>query len=75
MKYKKSKSAQEIQDDIFRKMSADEKIKLGSDFSTYCLGRNYREGTPVQIWYLKKWLKKDQKTALLRLLGNLEVVR
>lgn len=29
---KNTKSAQEIQDDIFRGMDADQKVKLGSDF-------------------------------------------
>lgn len=34
---KKQKSAQEIQDEIFRKMSADRKIKLGSELTMFCL--------------------------------------
>jgi len=29
---KKTRSAQEMQDDIFRKMSADKKVELGSAF-------------------------------------------
>lgn len=33
----KSKSVQEIQDEIFRKMSAEKKLKLASDFSMFCL--------------------------------------
>lgn len=65
----KGKSAQDIQDDIFREMSADERLKLGSEFSMYCLKRGYTEGAPVSVRYLKQWLMKNQKTALLRFMG------
>ena len=34
------KSAQEIQDDIFRRMSADKKLNLTSDFSMFILRLN-----------------------------------
>ena len=37
---KKAKNAQEIQDRIFRKMSADKKIKLASELSMLCLELN-----------------------------------
>ncbi len=37
MKSKRKKSAQDIQDDIFRKMSADKKIKLTSQLTMLCL--------------------------------------
>ena len=36
----KTKTAQEVQDNIFRKMSAEEKIKLTSEFSSFCLKLN-----------------------------------
>lgn len=34
------KAAQEVQDAIFRKMSASKKLKLTSDFSLFCLNLN-----------------------------------
>lgn len=37
MKQKYKKTAQEIQDEIFRKMSAAKKLKLASDFSMFIL--------------------------------------
>lgn len=61
-------SIQERQDDIFRSMSADEKVHLGGDFSIYGLKLGLAEGTPLPIWYLEQWLEKNQKTALLQLL-------
>ncbi|MCX6731447.1 MAG: hypothetical protein NTX55_00430 [Candidatus Parcubacteria bacterium] len=39
-KIKSKKSAQDIQDEIFRKMSAERKIKLTSDFSMFILELN-----------------------------------
>lgn len=48
----RGKSAQEIQDEIFRKMSADKKIKLTFAMSNFCLklnnlnGRNKSVKTP-----------------------------
>jgi len=54
------KSAQDIQDDIFRKMSADEKIKLGSDFSTFILKHRLPQYTKISMIFLKKWLKKEK---------------
>lgn len=36
----KRKSAQEIQDEIFRKMSASKKIKLASELTMFCLKLN-----------------------------------
>jgi len=36
----KTKTAQEIQDNIFRKMPAEGKIKLTSEFSSFCLKLN-----------------------------------
>lgn len=50
-KYPKNKTAQEIQDDIFKKMSADRKIKLALDLSKFCLKLNKLNGnrkTPYQ---------------------------
>lgn len=34
---KKFKSAQKIQDEIFKRMSVEKKIKLALDFSLFCL--------------------------------------
>ncbi len=39
-----NKTAQEIQDDIFKKMSADKKIKLASNLSKFCLKLNKING-------------------------------
>jgi len=61
------KTAEDIQDEIYDKMSAAQKIRLGSDFSMYCLKQECPEGTPVYMWFLKHWLKKNRKIALLRL--------
>lgn len=36
----RKKSAQDIQDDIFRKMSADKKIKIASQLTMFCLELN-----------------------------------
>jgi len=46
MKHKPKKTAQEMQDDIFRKMSPSEKIKMMSDFYRFAktlqqLGKSY----------------------------------
>jgi len=44
-KYKKAnKTAQDIQDEIFRKMSADRKIKLSLELSDFCLKLNSLNG-------------------------------
>lgn len=40
MKIKDKKTAQEVQDENFRKMSTDQKIKLVSDFSMFLLSLN-----------------------------------
>jgi len=40
----KNKTAQEIQDEIFKKMSADKKIKLASSLSKFCLKLNQING-------------------------------
>ena len=37
---KKYKTAQDIQDEIFRKMSASKKIKLASELTMFCLKLN-----------------------------------
>jgi hypothetical protein len=37
---KKKKTAKEIQDEIFRKMPADKKIKLASELTMFCLKLN-----------------------------------
>lgn len=37
MKSKNRKTAQEMQDEIFRKMLAEKKLKLASDFSMFIL--------------------------------------
>ena len=39
-----NKRAQEIQDEIFRKMSADRKIKLSSELTSFCLKLNSLNG-------------------------------
>lgn len=49
MKFNKNKTAQDIQDDIFRKMSAEESIRLAGSFYRFGrmlnkLGENY-DGT------------------------------
>lgn len=38
------KSAREMQDDIFRKMSGERKFKLACDFSEFLLKTNQRNG-------------------------------
>jgi len=44
-KHKKAnKTAQDVQDDIFRKMSADKKIKLSSELASFCLKLNSLNG-------------------------------
>lgn len=53
----KEKSVQDIQDDIFRKMSVAKKIEIGCDFSMYGLKKGLKDGAPIPTWYLKKWLK------------------
>lgn len=40
----KEKSAQDQQDEIFRKMSAGKKINLASDLSMFCLKLNHLNG-------------------------------
>jgi len=45
MKNKRKKSAQDIQDDIFRKMSADKKIRLASQLTMLCLKLNRLDGS------------------------------
>ena len=51
----KPKTAQEIQNEIFRKMPAEKKIRLALDFSLFCLKlhKNRRYGG-------RKTLSKDQ---------------
>jgi hypothetical protein len=49
---KEAKNAQEIQDRIFRKMSADKKIKLAAELSMLCLELN-KLG--------KNWIPKPEK--------------
>ena len=41
---KANKTAQDIQDGIFRKMSADKKIKLSSELAAFCLKLNSLNG-------------------------------
>ena len=41
---RRKKTAQEIQDEIFRKMSADKKIHLVSELSAFCLKLNSFNG-------------------------------
>lgn len=54
---KQGKSVQEIQDDIFRKMSAAEKIKLALDFASIGIELKLPEGTRIPTSYLKQWIK------------------
>lgn len=70
----KGKTAQDIQDEIFRRMSAGDKLKLGSDFSMYGLKAGLKDGAPIPMWYLKQWLEKNQKPPLLRLLASSNLV-
>lgn len=42
------KTAQDIQDNIFRRMSAAEKIKLTWDFSRYLMGLNKKWKNGIQ---------------------------
>lgn len=41
---KANKTAQDIQDGIFRKMSADKKIRLSSELTAFCLKLNSLNG-------------------------------
>jgi len=43
-KFYKQKSAQDIQDEIFRKMPVDKKIKLASQLTMLCLKLNRLNG-------------------------------
>lgn len=52
-----SKSAEDIQDRIFRKMSAGEKLKMGSDFALIGLALRLQEGTEIPLSYIRQWLK------------------
>ena len=59
-----AKTAQDIQDDIFRRMSATEKIKLTWDFSRYLimkLGKKQRKDLHknIDMKYLKWWLGRN----------------
>jgi len=44
MKKETRKTAQERQDEIFRKMSAERKIKLSSELTSFCLKLNSLNG-------------------------------
>ena len=44
MPHPTKKTAQDIQDGIFRKMPADKKIKLASDLTMFCLKLNRLNG-------------------------------
>lgn len=50
-------TAEDMQDEIFRRMSADQKIKIGSDFSMMCLEMKLPEGTKIPAAYLNLWFK------------------
>lgn len=39
-KFRQRRSAQDVQDEIFRRMSAAKRIKLASDFSMFLLKQN-----------------------------------
>lgn len=41
---KKKKTAQEIQDDVFRKMPAEKKLRLAFELSSFCLKLNSLNG-------------------------------
>ncbi len=58
---KRGCSARDLQDEIFRRMSADMKIKLVSDFSMMCLERKLPEGTNIPMAHLNLWLKANIK--------------
>ena len=63
IKFLEDKRGQEIQDEIFRKMSADTKVKIGSDFSMHCLKRGLPNGKAIPMAYLTRWLKKNARTS------------
>jgi threonyl-tRNA synthetase len=64
----RGKTAQEIQDEIFQRMSMDKKMKLGSDFSMFCMQNGFsEEGTPIPFWYLIGWLRKNSTQQYIRL--------
>lgn len=52
-------SAEDIEYEIYRRMTADQSVKLGSDFSMMCLKIGCREGAPVPMRYLMLWLSKN----------------
>lgn len=56
---KRGRSAQNMQDEIFRRMPAGQKLKLGSDFSMMCMEMKLREGTKIPTAYLDLWLKAN----------------
>ena len=45
---------------VFKKMTVDKKLKLGSEFSMYCLKRRFPDGTKIDMSYLKKWLRGEK---------------
>ncbi|MBU3901638.1 hypothetical protein KJ590_00335 [Patescibacteria group bacterium] len=58
------KTAQDIQDDIFRRMSASEKIKLTWDFSRHLMmesGKKQRNDLHenINMKYLSWWLSRN----------------
>lgn len=59
-------SAQDVQDKIFRKMSADQKLKLTGDFSMFVLKNKIPHDARISMSYLEGWLKKEKIFAKFR---------
>ena len=57
---KSGRDAQDIQDEIFRKMSADKKLGPGSEFSMHCLERGLPDGAKINMPHLRNWLRKEK---------------
>ncbi|KKT78272.1 MAG: hypothetical protein UX24_C0006G0012 [Candidatus Giovannonibacteria bacterium GW2011_GWB1_45_9b] len=57
IKIKKGMTGQDIQDELFRRMSASEKIKLAFDFSAVGRELGLAEGTLIPNSYLIQWMK------------------
>lgn len=60
IKFLEDKKGQEVKDSIFRKMSADEKIRLWGDFTIFGLKRGLPDGTEIPMVYLTRWLKNNE---------------
>lgn len=57
IKIKKGMTVKNVENEIFRKMSFHEKIKLAFDFSAVGRDLELIEGTPIPNSYLMQWMK------------------